>query len=78
MMEGSGALMIVLLAAALVGGLMSFAVLWPYGALAALVGAQFGATFLALTAGLLLALLKSKVELKQNGAFRPSRVIVEP
>ena len=45
--------MIVLMPAALVGGLGSFGVLWPYGALAALPGAQLGASFLALTAGML-------------------------
>lgn len=61
--------MIVLLAAALVGGLGSFVVLWPYGALAALLGAQFGATFLALMAGLLLALRRAKAERKQGAAF---------
>jgi hypothetical protein len=70
--------MIVLLAAALAGGLMSFAVLWPYGALAALLGAQLGATFLALTAGLFLALLRAKAELKQGSAFRLSRVVARP
>ena len=70
--------MIVLLAAALAGGLMSFAVLWPYGALAALLGAQLGATFLALTAGLFLALLRAKAELKQGSSFRLSRVVARP
>jgi hypothetical protein len=40
--EELGAPMIVLMAAALVGGVGSFVVLWPYGALAALLGAQFG------------------------------------
>ena len=67
--------MIVLLAAALVGGLVSFVVLWPYGILTALIGAQLGATLLALTAGLLLALLRAKAEPKQSAAFRLSRVI---
>ncbi len=70
--------MIVLLAAALVGGVVSFAVLWPHGALAALLGAQLGATFLALTAGLLLAMLRTKAEPKQSEAFRLSRVIARP
>jgi hypothetical protein len=36
--------MIVLLAAALVGGLLGFAVLWPYGAVTTLLGAQLGAS----------------------------------
>ena len=40
--------MIVLLTAALVGGLLSFIVLWPSGVLTALLGAQLGATFLVL------------------------------
>ncbi len=70
-----GAPMIVLMAAALLGGSMSFTVLWPYGALAALLGAQLGATFLALTAGLLLALLRSKAQLRQSAVVRLSRVI---
>ncbi len=70
--------MIVLLAAALVGGVVSFAVLWPHGALAALVRVQLGATFLALTAGLLLAFLRTKAEPKQSAAFRLSRVVARP
>ncbi len=61
--------MVVLLVAAFFGGSTSFAVLWPYGALAALLGAQFGATLLALTAGLLLALLRVKAEPKQSAVF---------
>jgi hypothetical protein len=40
--------MVVLLFAALVGGLLSFIVLWPSGVLTALLGAQLGATFLVL------------------------------
>ncbi len=70
--------MILLLDAALVGGVVSFAVLWRYGALAALLGAQLGATFLAFTAGLLLALLSAKAEPKQSAAFRLSRDIARP
>ncbi len=58
--------MILLLAAALSGGVMSFAVLWPYGALTALVGAQLGATFLMFMGGLLLALRRAKVERTQE------------
>ena len=38
--------MILLLAAALGGGVVSFTVLWPHGALIALAGAQLGATHL--------------------------------
>jgi hypothetical protein len=63
--EELGAPMIVLMAAALVGGVGSFVVLWPYGAL----GAQFGATSLALMAGLLLASRRAKVEQNQSAAF---------
>ena len=66
--------MVVLLVAAFFGGSTSFAVLWPYGALAALLGAQFGATLLALTAGLLLALLRAKAVPEQSAAFRLRRV----
>jgi hypothetical protein len=68
----------VLLAAALVGGVMSFAVLWSYEALAALLGAQLGATSLALTAGLPLTLLGVKAEPKQSAAFRLSRIVTRP
>ncbi len=70
--------MIVLLVAALVGGVVSLAVLWPYGALTAFLGAQLGATFLALTAGLLLAFLRTKAEPKQSAAYRLSRVVARP
>jgi hypothetical protein len=61
--------MIVLLAAAFIGGLGSFVALWPYGALAALLSAQFGATFLALIAGPLLASRRGKVEQEQSATF---------
>ena len=62
--------MIVLLAAALVGGLVSFAVLWPYGILTALVGAQLGATFLAFLVCPVLASRGSKAERKQSAALK--------
>ena len=39
--------MIVLLAAALVGGLLRFTVLWPYGAVTVFLGAELGASSLA-------------------------------
>jgi hypothetical protein len=58
--------MILLLAAALGGGVVSFTVLWPYGALIALVGAQLGATFWMFMASLLLALQRAKVERTQE------------
>ncbi len=62
--------MIVLLAAALSGGLVGFSGLWPYGALAALLGAQLGASLSAVAAGLLLASQRAKGERKQGAAFR--------
>jgi hypothetical protein len=62
--------MVVLMIAALVCGFMSFVMLWPYGALAALLGAPLGASLLALTAGLLLALLRVKAGRKQSAAFQ--------
>ncbi len=58
--------MIVLSAAALLGGLFSFAVLWPYGVLVALVGAQLGATFVMFMAGLLIAFQRAKAERTQE------------
>ena len=58
--------MIVLSTAALLGGLFSFAVLWPYGALMALVGAQLGATFVMFMAGLLIAFQRAKAERAQE------------
>ena len=58
--------MIVLLAAALLGGLFGFAVLWPYGVLVALVGAQLGATFVMFMAGLLIAFQRAKAERTQE------------
>ena len=58
--------MIVLSAAALIGGLFSFAVLWPYGALVALTGAQLGATFVMFMAGLLTAFRRAKTERTQE------------
>ena len=67
--EELGAPMIVLMAAALVGGVGSFVVLWPYGAFAALLGAQVGATSLALMAGLLLASRRAKMEQNQSSAL---------
>ena len=68
-MGGVGAPMVVLMTAALVGGFISFVMLWPYGALAAFLGAQLGGTFLALMAGLLLAWRRAKAERKQSAAF---------
>jgi hypothetical protein len=67
--------MIMLLATSLTGGLFSFAVLWPYGALTALLGAQLGATLLTITAGLLLASQKVKTDRKQSAAYRLYRIV---
>jgi hypothetical protein len=44
-----------LLAAAIVGGLATFAVLWQFAPVMALAGAPFGGSFSALLAGLVLA-----------------------
>jgi hypothetical protein len=62
--------MIVLLAAALVGGLLGFAVLWPYGAVTALLGAQLGASSLAFLICAVLGLRRAKVERKQSAGFK--------
>jgi hypothetical protein len=64
--------MLLLLAAALLGGLITFAVLWPYGALIAIVGAPFGGSALALLAGLLLAFLRTRVERQAKRRVLPS------
>ena len=50
--------MILLIAASIVGGAITVALLQPYGLLLALVCAPFGASALALLAGLLLALTR--------------------
>ncbi|GEO18732.1 hypothetical protein [Microvirga aerophila] len=57
--------MIVLLAAALIGGLVTFAALPPFGVLIALLGAPFGGSFSTLIAGLLLAFVRTRAERKQ-------------
>jgi hypothetical protein len=58
--------MIVLLVAALIGGLGTFAVLLPYGVLTALICAPFGGSFLTLIAGLLLAFVRTRAERKHE------------
>ncbi len=60
--------MIMLLAAALVGGLLGFTVLWPYGAVTAILGAQLGASSLAFLMCPVLALRRAKVERKQSAS----------
>ena len=54
--------MIVLLIAALAGGIVTLAGLLPYGALVALVSMPFGGSLAALLAGLLLAVLRFRAE----------------
>jgi hypothetical protein len=54
--------MALLLVAALLGGFITFVMLLHYGILAALVGAPFGGSFLALMAGLLQAVLRTRAE----------------
>jgi hypothetical protein len=62
--------MIVLLAAAFVGGLLGFTVLWPYGAVTALLGAQLGASSLAFLICPVLALRRASVERKQCAGIK--------
>ena len=62
--------MIVLLAAALLGGLLGFTVHRPYGAPTALLGAQLGASSLAFLICPTLALQRVKVECKQSAGFK--------
>jgi hypothetical protein len=57
-----GTVMILLLVAALLGGLITFAMLLPSGILVALVGAPFGGSFLILLAGCLLAFQRTRAE----------------
>jgi hypothetical protein len=58
--------MIVLLAAALLGGLLGFTVLWPYGAVTALLGAST----LAFLICPVLALRRANGERKQSAGFK--------
>ena len=62
--------MIVLLAAALVGGLLGFTLLWPFGAVTAILGAQLGASSLAFLICPVLALRRAKVQRKQSAGFK--------
>ncbi len=54
--------MILLLTAALLGGLITFAMLLPYGLVAAFAGAPFGGSLTALLAALVLAHLRTRAE----------------
>ncbi len=62
--------MIVLLVAALVGGLLGFTVLWPYGAVTAILGAQLGASSLAFLICPVFALRRAKVQRKPSAGFK--------
>ena len=62
--------MIVLLAAALSGGLLGLTLLWPYGAVTAILGAQLGASSLAFLICPVLALRRAKVERKSSAGFK--------
>ena len=59
-----------MLAAALLGGLLGFNLLWPYGALTAFLGAQLGASSLAFLICPVLALRRANVERKQSAGFK--------
>jgi hypothetical protein len=59
-------LMILLIAAAFVGGSLAFALLWPYGLLMAVLGAPCGGSFFALIAGLLLLGSRARAKRKLN------------
>jgi hypothetical protein len=52
--------MVLLLAAALLGGSITFVTLIPYGIFPALAGAPFGGSLLALVAGFVLAILRTR------------------
>jgi hypothetical protein len=67
--------MIVLLLTALLGALLGFTLLWPFGVLAALLGSQLGAISLAFLMCPILALRRIKVERKQSAGFRLYRVV---
>jgi hypothetical protein len=58
--------MVVLIVAAILGGLSTFALLFPYGALAAFIGAPFGGSFLALVVGMLMAFRSARAERRQE------------
>jgi hypothetical protein len=62
--------MFVLLAAASLGGLLGFTLLWPYGAVTALLVAQLGASSLTFLICPVLALRRAKVQRKQSAGFK--------
>ena len=51
----TGAMVVAIAVFALIGGLITVVLLWPHGALVALVGAPFGGSFTALVVAFLLA-----------------------
>ncbi len=67
------ALMILLAAAAIVGGLVAFAVLWQLSAVTAFVGAPLCGSFSALIAGLVLAFRRARAERKHKCNVVPFR-----
>jgi hypothetical protein len=64
-----------LLAAALVGGLLGFALFWPNGAIEALLGAQLGAISSAFLIWPSLVLRRAKGGPKHSTRFKPYRVV---
>ena len=62
-------MLLLVIAAALVGELIAVAVLWPYGALVAFIGAAFGASALTL----IVALLVGRVERRSENTIKPQR-----
>ncbi len=62
-------MLLLLVAAAFVGELITLAVLWPYGALVAFIGASFGASALTL----IVALLVRRLERGSDDTMKPYR-----
>jgi hypothetical protein len=63
--------MLLLAATAIPCGLVTFALLWQFGALTALVGAPFGGSFSALLVGLVLAFRQARAEQKSKRSVTP-------
>ena len=66
--------MIILLSAALIGGLATAVALWPHGAVVALICAPFGASLLTAVAAVLLALSSRAETNKVRGGSREKDV----
>jgi hypothetical protein len=73
-MAGNSKMMLLLPTTALIGGSVTFALLWPYGAFLALVSAPFGGSFLALLMGLQLAFLERKQERSIQASRSPEKI----